>query len=83
MMRAWSGWFDKVTDFSCVTATPEMASNPPTIKVRVIGSPRNRTLEIRAKTGSSKPYGATRPILQLAISQNQIPNPPIPPMKTV
>ncbi len=47
-------------DLTCVMATPEMASNPPTINVGVVGSPRNNTLEIKANTGSSKANGATR-----------------------
>ena len=70
-------------DLTWVMATPEMASSPPTINVGVTRSPRNSTLEIRANTGSSKPNGATRPMEQRAISQNQRPNPTIPPMKTV
>jgi hypothetical protein len=41
------------------------------------------TLEISANTGSSRPNGATRPIEQRAISQNQRPNPAIPPTKIV
>src|SRR4051812_34568979 len=42
-------------------------------------SPRNNTLEIKANMGSSRPNGATRPMEQRAISQNQRPNPTIPP----
>jgi hypothetical protein len=44
-------------------------------------SPRNNTLDISAKTGSSRAKGATRAMVQRAISQNQRPNPTIPPMK--
>src|SRR5215813_8101687 len=68
---------------TCVMATPEIASSPPTINLGVIWSPRNNTLEITANTGSSRPNGATRPIEQRAINQNQRPNPRIPPMKIV
>jgi hypothetical protein len=68
-------------DLTCVMATPEIASSPPTINFGVIRSPRNNTLEIKANTGSSRPNGATRSMEQWAISQNQRPNPTIPPMK--
>src|SRR5947209_6368623 len=70
-------------DLTWVKATPEIASSPPTINFGVTRSPRNNTLDIRAHTGSSKPKGATRPMEQRAISQNQRPNPTIPPMKIV
>src|SRR5215469_4417698 len=66
---------------TCVMATPEIASSPPTISFGVMRSPRNNTLEIKANTGSSRPKGATWPIEQRAISQNQRPNPTIPPNK--
>jgi hypothetical protein len=64
-------------------ATPEMASSTPIANVGVMRSLRNNTLEIRAKTGSSRANGATRAMVQWAISQNQRPNPIIPPMKIV
>src|SRR5205814_3727090 len=73
----------RAVDLTCVMATPEIASSPPTINFRGMRSPRNNTLEIKANTGSSKPNGATRPMEQRAISQNQSPNPTIPPMKIV
>ena len=50
-------------------ATPEMASSAPIANVGVMRSPRNNTLEIRAKTGSSRANGATRAMVQRAISQ--------------
>ena len=52
-------------DLTCVMATPEIASSPPTINnFGVIRSPRNNTLEIKANIGSSRPNGATRPMKQ-------------------
>jgi hypothetical protein len=57
-------------DLTCVMATPEIASSPPTINFGVIRSPRNNTLEIKANTGSSR-HGAMRPMEQRAISQNR------------
>src|SRR6201995_5474655 len=56
---------------TCVIATPEIASSPPTTIFGVMRSPRNNTLEIKANTGSSRPNGATRPMEQRAISQNR------------
>src|SRR5688500_18145806 len=74
---------DRALGRTWVMATPEIASNPPTISLGVMGSPRNNTLDIKANTGSSRPKGATRPMEHRAISQNQRPNPTIPPMKMV
>src|SRR5258708_20070788 len=70
----------RASDLTCVMATPEIASSPPTNNFGVIRSPRNNTLEIKANTGSSKPNGATRSMEQWASSQNQRPNPTIPPV---
>ena len=67
----------RAVDLTCVIATPEIASNAPTINFGVTRSPRNNTLEIKANTGSSRPNGATRFMAQRAISQNQRLNPTI------
>ena len=55
-------------------ATPKMASSAPMANVGVMRSLRNNTLEIRAKTGSSRANGATRAMVQRAIRQNQTDN---------